>query len=112
MVRVLVVHASRHGSTSEVAVRIAERIRAAEHDVDVRAARDLKGPVEGYALVLVGGAIYSGRWHTDAHRFLKRHRAELTRIPVAVFGMGPCRDAAESLSWMSGMAVRCGVIKT
>lgn len=99
MAQVLVVHASRHGSTSEVAVRTAERLRVAGHDVVVRAARETKGTVEGYGLVVVGGALYSGRWHTDAHRFLKRHRDELARVPVAVFGMGPRRDEVES--WQS-----------
>jgi menaquinone-dependent protoporphyrinogen oxidase len=94
--KVLVVHASRHGSTSEVAARTAERIRAAGQDVDVRAARDAKGSLQSYELVVVGGALYSGGWHTDAHRFLNRHRDELAQIPVAVFGMGPRRDELES----------------
>jgi menaquinone-dependent protoporphyrinogen oxidase len=85
---VLVVHVSRHGSTTEVALRIAQRLRADGHDVDAVAARAAKNPVGGYGLVVVGGALYNGRWHTDAHRFLKRHRGELADVPVAVFGMG------------------------
>ena len=96
MAQVLVVHASRHGSTAEVAVHVAERLRQAGHHVDVQAARHVTTPVDGYQLVIVGGAIYSGRWHADAHRFLKRHRGELTRVPVAVFGLGPRRDEAEA----------------
>ena len=106
MAKVLVVHASRHGSTSEVAVRSAERIRAAGKDVDVRAARDARGALEGYELVVVGGAIYSGRWHTDAHRFLKRRHDELTHIPVAVFAMGPRRDEEESWQRARSQLVR------
>lgn len=38
----------------------------------------------------------SGRWHHDAHRFLKRHRRELATLPVAVFGMGPRTDTEEA----------------
>ncbi|CAM5394038.1 hypothetical protein LSHI6S_02112 [Leifsonia shinshuensis] len=48
---------------------------------------------------MVGGSLYSGHWHADAHRFLRRHRHELTGIPVAVFGMGPRRDEPEA--WAS-----------
>ena len=96
MAQVLVVHASRHGSTTDVAARIAERMRQAGHQVDLHDAGRVTTPVDGYQLVVVGGAIYNGRWHTSAHRFLKRHRRELARIPVAVFGMGPRRDEAEA----------------
>lgn len=85
-------HASRHGSTTDVAARIAERLR----QVDLHDAGWVTTPVDGYQLVIVGGAIYSGRWHTSAHRFLKRHRSELARVPVAVFGMGPRSDEAEA----------------
>jgi len=86
MGHVLVVHASRHGSTTEVAQRIAQRMREAGHDVDAVAARSARKPLGGYDLVVLGGALYSGRWHTDAHRFLKRHRGELAGMPVAVLG--------------------------
>lgn len=55
------------------------------------------GLVGGYPLVVIGGAIYSGRWHGDARRFLKRHRSELTDVHVAAFGMGPRND--EPKAW-------------
>jgi menaquinone-dependent protoporphyrinogen oxidase len=102
MAEMLVVHASRHGSTTEVARRVAQRLEHAGHHVDVRAAREARAPVGGYRLVVVGGALYSGRWHADAHRFLKRHRGELTGVPVAVFGMGPRR--AEPEAWARSRA--------
>jgi menaquinone-dependent protoporphyrinogen oxidase len=38
---------------------------------------------------VLGGALYMGRWHTDARRFLKRHREVLADLPVAVFALGP-----------------------
>lgn len=52
--------------------------------------------MDDYQLVVVGGAIYSGRWPTNAHRFLKRHRRELARVPAAVFGLGPRNDETEA----------------
>ncbi len=98
---VLVVHASRHGSTSEVAARVADRLRALGHDVELRRARE-RAPAAGYQLVVVGGSLYSGRWHADARRFLSKHRDELATTPVAVFAMGPRRDEPEA--WASSRA--------
>lgn len=44
-----------------------------------------------YRAVVVGGALYFGRWHRDARRLLSRLRKERAELPVAVFGMGPQR---------------------
>jgi menaquinone-dependent protoporphyrinogen oxidase len=43
----------------------------------------MREPVAGYGLAVLGAPLYSGRWHRDAHRFLKRHRQELAGVPVA-----------------------------
>ena len=95
---VLVAYATRHGSTEEVARFIAGHLGKRGLAVDTVPARDLCGGVDGYDLVVLGGALYSGRWHRDAHRFLKRHRAELNRLPVAVFGMGPRNPTPEAFA--------------
>jgi menaquinone-dependent protoporphyrinogen oxidase len=42
-----------------------------------------------YAAIVLGGSIYTGRWHPDVQKVLRRHRGELSKLPVAVFGMGP-----------------------
>ncbi len=102
MAQMLVVHASRHGSTTEVAARIAEHLRQAGHQVDLQDAGRVTTPANGYQLIIVGGAIYSGHWHTGAHRFLKRHRRDFAGVPVAVFGMGPRTDETES--WIRSRA--------
>ncbi|HEY5185073.1 MAG TPA: flavodoxin domain-containing protein [Actinomycetes bacterium] len=86
---VLVVYATKHGSTREVAEVIAAVLRDDAVTVDVRPARAVRGSLAGWDLVVLGAPLYSGRWHRDAHRFLKRHREELRRVPVAVFGLGP-----------------------
>jgi menaquinone-dependent protoporphyrinogen oxidase len=87
--QVLVAFATKNGSAEEVAAAIAGSLRDSGCDVDLRRARDVTKPVAGWDLVVLGAPIYSGRWHRDAHRFLKRHRNEFGRVPVAVFGMGP-----------------------
>jgi menaquinone-dependent protoporphyrinogen oxidase len=94
--RILVAYATRNGSTGQVAEAVAAAIQAGGVPVEVRPVSDVRGPVDGFALVVLGAPLYSGRWHRDAHRFLKRHREELARMPVAVFGMGPRTDEAES----------------
>jgi len=93
---VLMAYATRNGSTGQVAEEIAEGLREHGAQVVVRPAREVREPVTGYDLVVLGAPLYSGRWHRDAHRFLRRHRGELPGVPVAVFGMGPRSDTADA----------------
>lgn len=93
---VLVVYATKHGSTRQVAEAIAETLQARGVEVEFHPARELRGPMGKQDLVVLGAPIYSGRWHRDAHRFLKRHRGELLTVPVAVFGMGPREPGQEA----------------
>ena len=86
--RVLVAHASKHGSTREVAERVAEVMRGAGLAVDVMPAADV-GHLRGYDTIVLGGALYTGRLLKDARRFLVRHRDALSVRSVAVFAMGP-----------------------
>ena len=85
---VLVAYATKSGSTREVAEAVAGTLRDHGLDADVRPAREI-GAVGGFDAVVLGGALYMGRWHSDARGFLRRHRAALAALPVAVFGMGP-----------------------
>ncbi len=87
---ILVAYATKRESTHEVADAVAARLRALGHDVDVRPAAEI-GTLEPYRAVVLGGALYAGRWHRDARRFIAKHRDELKRIPVAVFAMGPLK---------------------
>jgi menaquinone-dependent protoporphyrinogen oxidase len=89
MSEILVAFATRNGSTEAVAEAIVKTLGAARETAELRPARKVREPLERWDLVVLGAPIYSGRWHRDAHRFLRRHRKELGRVPVAVFGMGP-----------------------
>jgi menaquinone-dependent protoporphyrinogen oxidase len=96
MTSALVAYATKGGSTAEVAEAIAATLRKRGLSVTVTRAGRARDRVDGYDLVVLGGALYSGRWHNGAHRFLRRHRRELDGTAVAVFGMGPRRDAEEA----------------
>ena len=88
MTSALVAYASKHGSTREVAERVAEVMRRSGLDVDVMPASNV-GHLRGYDTVVLGGALYTGRLHKDARSFLARHRDPLSVRSVAVFAMGP-----------------------
>jgi menaquinone-dependent protoporphyrinogen oxidase len=86
--RILVAHASRHGSTREVAEAVAATLRSRGVSVTVMPAAEV-GHLRGYTGVVLGGALYAGRLHKDARRFLARHHDALEGRTLAVFALGP-----------------------
>jgi menaquinone-dependent protoporphyrinogen oxidase len=92
---ILIAYATKHGSTREVADSLADALREQELDVETQPA-SFVDDLSPYAGVVVGGSLYTGRWHPDALGFVKRHRRALASMPVAVFAMGPrTMDAGE-----------------
>lgn len=89
---VLVAYATKYGSTQEVAEVIATTLREHGLEVEVRPAHEVRS-LQGYGAVVLGAALYAGRWHADARHFLKRYRAVLLRLPVAIFALGPLDDS-------------------
>jgi menaquinone-dependent protoporphyrinogen oxidase len=85
---ILVTYGTKHGSTRDVASAVAETLQERGLEVDMLPAARVDD-LSSYAGVVIGGAIYMGRWHPDAVGFLEQHRHALARMPVAVFGMGP-----------------------
>ena len=85
---ILVTYASKHGSTAEVAEVIAASLTEHGLEAEVRRADDVE-ETAAYSGVVLGGALYRGRLHRDARRFLHRHRETLASLPFAVFAMGP-----------------------
>ena len=91
---ILVAYASRYGSTREVAESIAAVLRERLLRVEVRAVGEVD-QVDEYGGVVLGAALYLGRWHRDARTFAKRFADELSEVPVAVFGLGPIDEVPE-----------------
>jgi menaquinone-dependent protoporphyrinogen oxidase len=84
----LVAYATKKGSVAEVAQFIGDTLRDRGLSVAVQPAHTVKS-VDGYDQVVLGGALYMGRWHPDAKAFLKLHHQALASLQVAVFAMGP-----------------------
>jgi menaquinone-dependent protoporphyrinogen oxidase len=93
-IRVLVVCASKMGSTAGIADAVAARLREAGLQVDREEAARLK-TLEGSDAVVLGSAVYMGRWRPEAASFLRRFEAELARRPTWLFQSGPLDDSAE-----------------
>ncbi|RDI68267.1 flavodoxin domain-containing protein [Nocardia pseudobrasiliensis] len=85
---VLVAYGSQRGGTAEIAHWIAEELRAAHIPVEVADAHDIRS-LDGYTAVVLGGALYAGRWHRHARGFARRFGKQLRQRPVWLFGSGP-----------------------
>lgn len=88
---VLVVTASKHGSTREIARSIAAQLRARGFAVDMSDPADDPDPGR-YDAVVLGSAVYVGRWLADAREFIDRHREALRARPVWLFSSGPLEE--------------------
>lgn len=92
--RVLLAHATRQGSTREIAEIIGERLREHGLHVEVRPA-DSVSDVSGYHAVVLGSCLYLGRWNRDARAFAQRFARELIDTPVWLFSCGPLDWSAD-----------------
>lgn len=92
--RVLVTYSTKNGSTAEIAACIGEELRAMGLQVDVRDVGEVHD-VAPYEAVVLGSALYMGRWRKDALRFGRRHKDELVALPVWLFASGPLDRSAE-----------------
>jgi menaquinone-dependent protoporphyrinogen oxidase len=88
MTHVLVCFASKHGATAEIADKIAETLCESGIEVDCVEARDVAS-LDDYDAVVLGSAVYFGRWRREARRFLHHFADVLATRPLWVFSSGP-----------------------
>lgn len=93
--KVLIAVASRHGSTVEVATRI-ERVLIEAGMTTVVATPELITDLAGYDAVILGSAVYGGRWLASAKDFVARNLSGLIERPVWVFSSGPIGESGHS----------------
>jgi menaquinone-dependent protoporphyrinogen oxidase len=89
--RVLVTAASKHGATVEIAEAIADSMSAAGAAAAVVPPEEVDS-LEGYDAVVIGSAVYAGRWLEPAKDLVSRLGDELGRRPVWLFSSGPLGD--------------------
>lgn len=92
--RVLVAYGTKHGATAGIADEIGQSLREDGIDADVRPA-DTVTDVSGYDGVVLGGALYVGRWNAKARSFARRNATQLRERPVWLFSSGPVDHSAE-----------------
>ncbi len=82
--RVLVLYATRAGSTAEVAYFIGRKLSEAGWSVDVDGVKTA-GDLGPYQAVVIGSAIRMGSVLPEVREFVRAHRPELERLRVAYF---------------------------
>jgi menaquinone-dependent protoporphyrinogen oxidase len=89
---ILVAYATKHGATRGIAERIAQSLRTAGHDADVRTVQDVDD-LTPYDAFVIGAAAYIGSWLKPATAFVRRNQALLADRPVWLFSSGPLGTA-------------------
>ena len=85
---ILVTYASKYGATKEIAEKIGQVLGQAGLQADVLpvdAIRDLNP----YKAVILGSALYIGKWQKEGAAFLKANEKTLADRPVWLFSSGP-----------------------
>ncbi|AXE24241.1 flavodoxin [Streptomyces globosus] len=92
--RVLVAYGTKHGATAGIAEEIGRTLREDGFEAVVLPASDV-GDVRDFDAVVLGGAVYAGRWSDKAKRCAERNAESLRHRPVWLFSSGPLDRSAE-----------------
>jgi menaquinone-dependent protoporphyrinogen oxidase len=101
MTRVLVAYATKMGATKEIAYAIGDRLTERGCEATVRPASTVTS-LDGYDAVVLGSAVYAGRWRATAVKFVRRHTERLTGLPVWLFESGWLGKRPSTLSATPG----------
>jgi len=93
--KVLVAYGTKNGSTAGIADMIGTALIEEGVSAEVRSADEV-GSIEMYDAVILGGALYAGRWHRAARRFARRHAEALRDRPVWLLSSGPLDTSADT----------------
>jgi len=86
--QVLVVCGTKYGATAEIAEKIGEVLREAGLQTDVLPA-DRVSDLTPYQAVVLGSAVYMGKWRDEAATLLEENEKALAERPVWLFSSGP-----------------------
>jgi menaquinone-dependent protoporphyrinogen oxidase len=88
---VLIAVSSRHGTTRDIAEVVATQLRKEGIRVAVQAAKRVED-IGRFEAVIIGSAVYMGRWLPEALRFVDERLEALRTKPVWLFSSGPVGD--------------------
>ena len=86
--RVLVAYATKAGSTAEIAGKVGEVLRNEGLLTDLVPVAEV-ADLAPYQAVVLGSAVYAGRWRREAAVFLERNETALSKREVWLFSSGP-----------------------
>jgi menaquinone-dependent protoporphyrinogen oxidase len=86
--KILVTYASKYGATREIAEKIGQGLRQAGLPADVLRVDSVRD-LAPYAVVILGSAVYIGKWQKEAEAFLRANAEALATRPVWLFSSGP-----------------------
>jgi menaquinone-dependent protoporphyrinogen oxidase len=87
MARILILFASSHGHTRDIAWAIERHLRRSGHTVDLVDARKAAPNPSEYDAVVIGSRVEYGRHALPVRRFVRHYRDELARVPSAFFSV-------------------------
>lgn len=92
--RVLVAYASKTGGTAGIAKAVGEELQKLGLATDVLDVSEVRN-LSPYQAVILGSAVYFGKWRKEALRFGDRHAAELRQRSIWLFESGPTDTTAD-----------------
>jgi len=85
---ILVTYASKYGATKEIAEKIGEVLCQAGLQVQVASVEEIRD-LTPYSAVVLGSALYIGKWYKQGMDFIKSYEKVLASKPVWIFSSGP-----------------------
>lgn len=82
--KILVVYATRAGSTVEVADFVGKTLAKYNTNVDVKPVQNVTS-LTGYTAIVIGSGIRAGKLYSEIIKFVKQHKNELENIPTIYF---------------------------
>ncbi|ORY03298.1 Flavodoxin domain-domain-containing protein [Clohesyomyces aquaticus] len=105
---ILILYASEHGTTAEIAERLSSRIASQLPPTEVHALSDIDPTtLPNYTAIILGSAIHGAAWLPKATNFLTANKNALLQKPLFVFSVG-APDAMPKLlrGWWKRMEER------